>query len=498
MTIKPLFLHMPALRWSLVPHLDAVNGNLFENGLSNGFRNASSAQMVYFHEGSISEFIRLCDAFNILGKPYPSVSDVQSLITDIEPLFKLRNYTFQHKGDTWWLSNTSASMCTNPFQGKHFDLFIELGNRTLQYNIPADSYPLLFSLFEHLSGSYEIDFFLDAGKDQRYQNWVANFIADGVVQMIEEPAFDFDDLPDLTFLGHSSLALKGRETLLVIDPVYLPTNSASDHENRTVLSIIKAADVIVISHHHWDHLHFQTLVRLPKDKLFVVPQQVQTPSFSNPPIADYLRSLGFYNIIEAVIGEIYELGDMILRPLPFYGEPFGIDSVFDAFTYHITFAGLTLYGSVDACFNELEDMDATIKQVAALGELDFFLFGSSNQTHTNPWKAAGPKHFSNELSTYPDMLRYHPNINDAQRWAGWLKPRVLLPYAQFVFKSSYQADLNLSDIVNQRLEDEELGVSAMVDSVHFEWLAQLKTMRDSMGLSLVRLRTLQGVWFDDS
>jgi hypothetical protein len=166
------------------------------------------------------------------------------------------------------------------------------------------------------------------------------------------------------------------------------------------------------------------------------------PSLANPPIAAYLNSLGFFNVRECEPGGAIDIAGMCLRFFPFHGEPFGLNSVFDAFTYHVSCAGRTLFGSVDACFNEANDMEYVIEQVAALGPLDLFLCGVSGQQHCLPYAAAGLRYFSNELAERQELIRYHPTIDDAVRWSKILKPQITIPYAEFVFRSGTQPDLD--------------------------------------------------------
>jgi L-ascorbate metabolism protein UlaG (beta-lactamase superfamily) len=209
---------------------------------------------------------------------------------------------------------------------------------------------------------------------------------------------DVKSIPTLTFLGHSSVAINTDDALLIIDPVVMPGNVASGGDHRPLRQILRAADFIVISHHHWDHLHFQTLCTLPKDKCLIVPR-VYKPRFSNPPIREHLTHLGLQNIIEAEVGQTLLLRDIELRFFLFFGEPFGLSSTFDGFTYHIRFAGRNLYGSVDSAFDENGDMEET--------------------------------------------------ITDAERWALRLKPRVLIPYAEFIFQGRPQPDLRLDRITSK-------------------------------------------------
>ena len=213
-------------------------------------------------------------------------------------------------------------------------------------------------------------------------------------------------------------------------------------------------------------------------------------------MAGYLRAFGFDNVREVDPWDVIELGDLRVDIVPFFGEPAGLDSRFDAFTYLVEFGGRRLYGSLDACHDEAGTMEPIIDAVAARGPLDIFLFGASNLHHRPMYPAARVRHFSNELRHRPDLVRYHPNCDDVARWAARLRPRYAIPYAEFVFDGSAAPDVDLTapsgdtfaaywDAHRVRLGDATDPLAA--------WRSDLAGLRQRTAAQLVMLQPMQGV-----
>lgn len=473
------------LRWTLVSEQDALEGAPAAGSLDEGYRHAAAAQSVYFQPGSLAEFCGLAAALGALNEPFPTVAQVRAVLAArVRPL---RHYALESDGELWWLRNRSSANFASPFLGRNARLFIETERGLRSYPLPSDGVLPALGLLEQLSGECGMEALLERSEHPEALALAGRWLADGLFAPAAGSANNAA-LPELLFLGHSSIAVRSGGTLVVVDPVCLPGNARIKRPEGALLSLLRAADYVVISHHHWDHLHFQTLCRLPRTKPILVPRS-RAPGFSNPPVAAYLRALGFSDVREVGPGERHKLGEVTLRTFEFYGEPFGRGSTFDAFTYHFAFADHTLYGSVDACFNEVGDMEQTISKVAALGPLDFFLVGSSGQVHARPYQAAGQRHFSNELRETPTLIRYHPTVTDAERWARVLKPRVLMPYAQFLFRAYPAKDLELSEVLAGRAPDPRGTESA----THCRWLQEFFEASRRVGTPLLRLQPQQGV-----
>ena len=86
-----------------------------------------------------------------------------------------------------------------------------------------------------------------------------------------------------TWFGHSSILLKLDETLLLIDPVFSERASMFSfmgpkrfrYSNYMNVDLLPELDAVLISHDHYDHLDYKTILRL-KDKVnrFYVPLSV--------------------------------------------------------------------------------------------------------------------------------------------------------------------------------------------------------------------------------
>jgi len=223
----------------------------------------------------------------------------------------------------------------------------------------------------------------------------------------------------------------------------------------------------------------------------------QSASFSNPPIHTYLRALGFSDITE-VSDETVSVGDVRIRFLPFFGEPFGCNSHFDAFTYHVDLGGFSFYGSIDACADERGDMEAVFRSVGKQLRPDLFLFGASNQVHSNGYSASGPRYLSNELQWHPSLMRYHPNVADVERWIETLRPRFVMPFAQFILNGRSSADLSVNSLASNAIDAyDEYWKDFAPDRFPAEWVAtwrsQLEYLRNLKLAKLLMLHPFQGL-----
>jgi hypothetical protein len=177
--------------------------------------------------------------------------------------------------------------------------------------------------------------------------------------------------------------------------------------------------------------------------------------------------------------------------VPFFGEPFGLDSRFAAFTYRIRTNGKTIYGSLDACHDEAGEMNPVMRRLGEEGTVDVFLFGSSAQKHDPIYRAANMRHYSNELVRRPDLVRYHPNVDDVARWCGMLRPKAIVPYANFVFYGTTLDDARLSAGANATSYWQSLGDDA--PPYARPWQSELDRLMRMAAPPLVMLHPMQGL-----
>jgi L-ascorbate metabolism protein UlaG (beta-lactamase superfamily) len=489
-------LRLAPIRWSLVPEADGtdIDSSLAEGGssLADGYRHASSLQSIFFQPGTIRECKSIELELSALNKKFPSVEDAERAFDRVRGRNPI--YRFEKSESIWHIRNESKNDFSSRFGTRDARLIFELPRRQLSIKVPAGRILPTLELIESLACGQPIDKILKLASSPEGDEILGGLIAGGgVVSMDATRRLDVRDLPELLFLGHSSFAVRSAGTLVVFDPVALPGNLVASEPDRPLMEIIRAASFIVMSHHHWDHVHFQTLCQIPKNIPLLVPRVIH-PSLANPPIAAYLKSLRFSEVRECEPGEMHHLGDVQLRLFPFYGEAFGLGSHFDGFSYHVSFSGRTLFGSVDTCFDEAGDMEETINEVAKLGAPDFFLFGSSGQQHNKPYKAAGLRHFSNELILRPDLLRYHPNVSDAERWAKMLNPRFLIPYAEFIFRGTRSPDLPISEIRHDNGRNLSQGMTSFAGGEdRTAWFGEIKLFAERVSTPIVMLNPMQGI-----
>lgn len=126
------------------------------------------------------------------------------------------------------------------------------------------------------------------------------------------PKFSQSDFPKktkITFLNHACLVVETGNIRFATDPwLFGPAFSRgwwlSKKSPKNSIKMINECDFIYISHNHPDHLHPLTLNSLDKKKIII------TPKFKNNSTANYLKSLGFKNIITLDFGYEYFSKDL--------------------------------------------------------------------------------------------------------------------------------------------------------------------------------------------
>src|SRR5437879_7403614 len=111
---------------------------------------------------------------------------------------------------------------------------------------------------------------------------------------------------------------------MLLDPV-LHYSYESDISRHTYLDLTDKIDYVLITHHHQDHVLFETLLQIRhKVKNIVVPRngggQLQDPSLKL-----LLEQCGFRNVIEATEMEDIKTGNVRITALPFLGEHADLD-----------------------------------------------------------------------------------------------------------------------------------------------------------------------------
>ena len=458
------------------------------------FLQSASAQTVFYEPGSLASYFQMLEKFDSLGEEFPDRE--QALRIFSSSVGADRYYEFLASESGWQISNKHKLRTEPVFSSNEYVFCAIKRNKIFKRTCSRLELPDLLSGVETLHRFEQAGIDLIENIEQipiGFRPLVVDLIKYGYLAASVERPENNTHRPIVRFLAHSSLLLRSNSTTVVVDPVCVPRiETQSNAAKRELMRDVRSSNFVVLSHNHWDHVHYQTLSGIPRDVALIVPH-VRKPSFSNPPLDTYVRALGFCDVRTIDVGEVMKLGDIELTAMPFFGEAFGNDSEFDGFTYYFRWAGRTLYGSVDACFDERGNMDEPMLNVAKMGELDFFFFGSSDQHHLQPYQAPGPRRISDELRNRRDLLRYHPNIEDVARWSKIVQPKFLVPYAQFLFDGKQQEHLPWHLL----REDESFGrlpieiSSSQPD--YAAWLAELAELKDTASGRLLFLEVGQGI-----
>jgi hypothetical protein len=130
------------------------------------------------------------------------------------------------------------------------------------------------------------------------------------------------------------------------------------------------------------------------------------------------------------------LGNIRVTALPFYGEWFGPGSSFDGNIFLAQVNGRTVLGTVDADQDENGNMESVFHRLASSGNaaIDYLFFCCTGQRHRCPSFCGSPFWFSNTFGRdHAHRMRFHPDRHTIARWCGILKPKFIVPYAEFIF-----------------------------------------------------------------
>jgi L-ascorbate metabolism protein UlaG (beta-lactamase superfamily) len=463
---------------------------------SRRYQEAASAQKIFYDTGSITQDLALEAAFDAHGASAPSVEEAEALWTPLRD--KLPAYAFESEGDTWHIRNRSQPTFGDPLRGKRWLLFARVDgeSHTHRVELEGDAVAEALAWLPLLDGHHTVEAVVEAATSSPAARRVFEaFEAIGALTGAPEEAFELAALPELLFVSHSSVFVRGREASVLIDPAILTSTEVLARPGRRPFELAARASAVLVSHAHWDHLAFQTMLRIPRETTIYVPR-VKQPRLVNPPLRTYLHAFGFTNVVEVGDWDKASIGDLEVIFAPFFGEPFGLDSRFDAFTYLVSANGKTIYGSLDACHDEAGDMNGVVERLGKEHAIDVFLFGSSAQRHVQLYRAANMRHYSNELQKRPDLVRYHPDIDDVIRWCAPLRPKAIVPYANFVYFGSEQPDARLDEGSN--IDRYWRGLEGRYpleprSPAHEAWRREIDRLAGTVPHPVVMLHPMQGL-----
>jgi L-ascorbate metabolism protein UlaG (beta-lactamase superfamily) len=108
----------------------------------------------------------------------------------------------------------------------------------------------------------------------------------------------------ITYLGHSTLLIRSRGTNILTDPVLRSRVTFLRRSSPPAAHADwRSANVVLISHLHFDHLDFPTLRQMDGSQRFLIPRGA----------APLLAKAGFRNYQEVEVGEIVQVGDVSIR-----------------------------------------------------------------------------------------------------------------------------------------------------------------------------------------
>lgn len=122
-------------------------------------------------------------------------------------------------------------------------------------------------------------------------------------------------------LQHAALLYRSQTTGILVDP-HLHSNYGVPKLNTDISRAMLEGlvDGILISHSHYDHWHYPTLMQFSPDIPIIVPR-VPRGSITCEDMAAQLREIGFTNIYDVPWNSApIKIGDIDVHVLPFYGE----------------------------------------------------------------------------------------------------------------------------------------------------------------------------------
>jgi hypothetical protein len=127
--------------------------------------------------------------------------------------------------------------------------------------------------------------------------------------------------PGIFRLQHATLLYRTKTTGILVDP-HLHSNYGIPELKTDIhrAHLEGLVDGILISHPHYDHWHYPTLMMFAPETPIFVPK-VPRASIMCEDMAGRLKSLGFTNVIAVDwYSEPIRVGDIDIHVLPFYGE----------------------------------------------------------------------------------------------------------------------------------------------------------------------------------
>ncbi len=149
------------------------------------------------------------------------------------------------------------------------------------------------------------------------------------------------------YFGHGCVLVEAGGRSVLTDPLV-----AYDHggpvERYTYHDLPERIDAVLVSHAHQDHTMLETLLQLRHRIGTVVVPRSNGGSLQDPSLKLLLQAVGFPNVVEVQEFDTVDLGDIVVRAMPFVGEHADLD-IRAKSTYLVEARGKRIYFAADTC-----------------------------------------------------------------------------------------------------------------------------------------------------
>jgi hypothetical protein len=120
-------------------------------------------------------------------------------------------------------------------------------------------------------------------------------------------------------LGHASLLVRGGSSFIAVDPWFLTWDAKYQTQPLSAFQL-PPLEAILITHHHWDHINPQSILKYPEGVPIIVPKQDRNCAIY-PRFLEFLKLFGHEKTVELDHWEKYPLRDGgFVLAVPFIGE----------------------------------------------------------------------------------------------------------------------------------------------------------------------------------
>jgi L-ascorbate metabolism protein UlaG (beta-lactamase superfamily) len=151
----------------------------------------------------------------------------------------------------------------------------------------------------------------------------------------------------LRYFGHACLLLETRAVSILTDPIVSYKFSA-DIDRFTFADLPDEIDYVVITHGHFDHLYFETLLQLRHKIKQLIIRKNAGGALQDPSLKLILRQLGFQRIVELEEFDTLDYERGSITALPFLGEH-GDLSITGRAAHLIRIEGNSILCAADSC-----------------------------------------------------------------------------------------------------------------------------------------------------